>query len=143
MDAKTQELIEEVKALLSELRDAGCAGEKKSKANPLKDNITNSGVSEAIDILRDEMLYGSPLASNGYAYSWHSAVAMHCFDAIKQHIVKGKMLTESDAHAIGNDAASRFMKQTFDINTKFVTPEPKVKTKDSAEFTCKCGVNKG
>jgi len=49
-----------------------------------------------------------------YAYSWHANIAMMCHDAIKEELNKKSVI---DAHSVGNDAASRFMKICFDVET--------------------------
>lgn len=51
-----------------------------------------------------------------YAHGWHCNIAMMCYDAILQ---KGPAsLPHTAAHRIANDAASRFMKLCFDVETK-------------------------
>ena len=47
-----------------------------------------------------------------YAYSWHCNIAMMCNDAILNSD------GADSAHEVGNDAASRFMKLCFDVETK-------------------------
>ena len=47
-----------------------------------------------------------------YAHGWHYNVAMACYDAVNP-----SELDEGDAHNIGNDAATRFMKNCFDVDT--------------------------
>ena len=50
----------------------------------------------------------------GYAYSWHCNIAMAMMDSIGP----GDM-DYAYAHKICNEAASRFMKLAFDVDTKF------------------------
>ena len=50
-----------------------------------------------------------------YAHSWHCNIAMMCHDAIIDADREGKKF---DAHKVGNDAASRFMKLCFNAETK-------------------------
>lgn len=56
-----------------------------------------------------------------YAYGWHCNIAMSCLDAIQ--ICRGKqsgsLVDDKREHKIANDAASRFMKSCFDVETKF------------------------
>ena len=55
------------------------------------------------------------------AHSWHCNIAMMCHDAIMSDNEKRDNLfkvSNSAAHKIGNDAASRFMKLCFDVETK-------------------------
>ncbi len=53
---------------------------------------------------------------SAYAYSWHCNVAMMCYDAIQHEL---HITDHYDAHRVGNEAASRFMKLAFDVDTKF------------------------
>jgi hypothetical protein len=48
----------------------------------------------------------------GYAHSWHCNIAMMCHDAILEHDDQVDF-----AHEVGNDAATRFMKLCFDVET--------------------------
>lgn len=50
-----------------------------------------------------------------YAYSWHANIACMCADAI--HSDETECATYYDAHRMGNDAATRFMKLCFDADT--------------------------
>ena len=47
-----------------------------------------------------------------YAHVWHCNIAMSCYDAINPN-----ELDDEDAHKVGNDAATRFMKICFDTDT--------------------------
>ena len=47
-----------------------------------------------------------------YAHGWHCNIAMMCYDAILAHDDQVDF-----AHKVGNDAASRFMKLCFDVET--------------------------
>jgi len=74
-----------------------------------------SSVQDAINFMREEMIKDNSEAKGSYAHSWHCNIAMMCFDAI------GKELPDLDfetSHKIGNDAATRFMKLCFDVDTK-------------------------
>ena len=51
---------------------------------------------------------------SGWAYSWHANIAMTCYDAIRE---SADNIPHEQAHLIGNDAASRFMKLCFDAET--------------------------
>ena len=50
-----------------------------------------------------------------YAYSWHANIACMCADAI--HADETEYATHDDAHRMGNEAATRFMKLCFDAET--------------------------
>lgn len=56
--------------------------------------------------------------SGSYAHSWHCNIATSCFDAMnktKEHVT---MDSYSDYHRASNEAASRFMKLCFGVDTK-------------------------
>lgn len=53
-----------------------------------------------------------------YAYSWHSNIAMACYDAM--HYENKQSLSETDheyRHRVGNESASRFMSICFAAKT--------------------------
>lgn len=50
------------------------------------------------------------IADPGYAYAWHANIAMSCYDSLDD-------MCHSDAHRISNEAASRFMKLCFNVET--------------------------
>lgn len=58
-----------------------------------------------------------------YARSWHANIAMSCYDAIDSfdESVPGSSADDTQRHwqrhKMSNDAASRFMKLAFDVNT--------------------------
>jgi hypothetical protein len=66
-----------------------------------------------------------------FAYSWHCNVAMMCHDAILNFDDQAGF-----AHHVGNDAASRFMKLCFDVETKLAEIEP-CEGCDSSPEDCK------
>lgn len=78
-------------------------------------NIMDNCTSGAMDALKHEMQKDSEQGS--YAHSWHCNIAMMCYDAIRAECPPTSMPHE-DAHKIGNDAASRFMKLCFDVDTR-------------------------
>jgi len=65
--------------------------------------------------LKKELEADDPSKPGSYAHSWHCNVAMMCFDAIKAETPR---LDTEVAHKIGNDAATRFMKLCFNVDTK-------------------------
>ena len=70
-------------------------------------------VREAFEVIRKAMVADGPSEKGSYAHSWHCNIAMMCHDAILSHDDQ-----EEFAHEVGNDAATRFMKLAFDVNTK-------------------------
>jgi PBP1b-binding outer membrane lipoprotein LpoB len=73
-------------------------------------------VEKAFELIKQAMIDDNPSEQGSYAHSWHCNIAMMCADAI--HADYTEALTSDDAHRIGNDAASRFMKLCFDVETK-------------------------
>ena len=69
-------------------------------------------VPHAMRIIKQAMIDDVPSDKGGYAHSWHCNIAMMCNDAILSHDDQVDF-----AHKVGNDAASRFMKLCFDVET--------------------------
>ena len=79
-------------------------------------------IAEAMEVLRQAMIDDNPSELGSYAHAWHCNIAMMCYDAIKAHDVElfdmdSAEMSHEDAHKVGNDAASRFMKLCFDVET--------------------------
>ena len=74
-------------------------------------------VQEAFAVLKQAMVDDGAGEQGSYAHSWHCNIAMMCHDAIQEE-AEARDCFVLDAHSIGNDAASRFMKLCFDIETK-------------------------
>ena len=68
---------------------------------------------EAFEVIKQAMVDDDPSKPGSYAHTWHCNIAMMCYDAIR-----GFGIDSDHAHKIGNDAASRFMKLCFGVNTK-------------------------
>ena len=75
----------------------------------------NNEVSEAMDTLRVVMLKDNPSEQGSYAHSWHCNIAMMVYDSIMD---EARFTNKELAHKIGNEAATRFMKLCFDVDTK-------------------------
>ena len=71
-----------------------------------KEHLSEEDIKEAFDTLKQAMA-NDP----SYAYSWHCNLAMSFSDELETN-------KSSDARVICNDAASRFMKMLFDVETK-------------------------
>ena len=80
----------------------------------MSDNLIE--VAEAFEIIKKAMKEDNPSDPGSYAHSWHCNIAMMCADAIYEDHTEA--YTSNDAHRIGNEAASRFMKLCFDVETK-------------------------
>lgn len=63
-------------------------------------------IEQAINRLKQAMI-----DEPDYAYGWHANIAMSVYDECTTDI------SHDDAHRIGNDAASRFMKICFNAET--------------------------
>ena len=75
-------------------------------------------VEQAMNVLK-EAFESDP----SYAHSWHCNIAMSCYDAIHDDVPIGPNFTKHDeAHRVGNDAASRFMKLAFGVVTSKAPP---------------------
>ena len=79
----------------------------------MSDNLRE--VAEAFAVIKNEMIADSPSEPGSYAHSWRCSIAMMCYDAIRSEFCD---VSHEDAHTVGNDAASRFMKLCFDVETK-------------------------
>ena len=64
-----------------------------------------------------EYLSGALRKDDSYAYSWHANIAMACMDSIIDVKEKVAFDSHSDYHFAGNEAAERFMKICFDVET--------------------------
>ena len=79
-------------------------------------------VKEAFETIKQAMIEDDPSKPGSYAHSWHCNIAMMCHDAIQAEIdrVDADNFDSPmypDPHKAGNDAASRFMKLCFDVET--------------------------
>lgn len=68
---------------------------------------------EAFETIKKAMIDDDPSKPGSYAHSWHCNIAMMCHDALNDDGVNSEY-----ALRIGNDAASRFMKLCFGVETK-------------------------
>jgi hypothetical protein len=69
-----------------------------------------------------QAMTGDGSGGGSYAHSWHCNIAMMCYDAIMSDNEESGGLADDTllherAHKIGNDAAARFMKLCFDVET--------------------------
>ena len=71
-------------------------------------------VEKAFAVIKQAMIDDNPSEQGSYAHIWHCNISMMCHDAIMDNTA----LDSSLAHKAGNDAASRFMKLCFDVETK-------------------------
>lgn len=79
----------------------------------------NMKTEEAFNIIKQAMIVDNPSESGSYAHSWHCNIAMACFDAMdSEPWVSLSEEAVKRRHRIANDAASRFMKICFNVETK-------------------------
>ena len=86
----------------------------------MKSIVGATKVSEAMDVIKQAMIDDNPKLKGSLAYSWHDNIAMACYDAMEDaELNRSHVRPESlNHHAIANDAASRFMKLCFGVETK-------------------------
>ena len=75
-------------------------------------------IKQAFDKIKQAMIDDNPLEPGSYAHSWHCNIAMMCSDAIHAAENDPVSSTSKHIHNISNDAASRFMKLCFGVETK-------------------------
>ena len=74
---------------------------------------------EAFNVIKQAMIDDEPSKPGSYAHSWHCNIAMACYDAIRaSDFIEDDGLQHDDALLVSNEAASRFMKICFDVETK-------------------------
>ncbi len=78
----------------------------------MEDNLIE--VAQAFEVIKRAMKDDNPGERGSYAHSWHCNIAMMCYDSI----AKSDGSDHDWAHDRANDAASRFMKLCFDVETK-------------------------
>ena len=89
-----------------------------------------SEVEKALAVIRQAMIDDGPSELGSLAHGWHCNIAMMCSDAIDDAKLELKHEMESiDGYAVGNDAASRFMKLCFDVETNNKAEQVRTMTK--------------
>lgn len=84
---------------------------------PWVEGMRNMGIHQFISIencmnaLKVHMENDEPEKPGSYAHGWHCNIAMACYDSIPED-------SELDRHKVGNEAASRFMRLCFGVETK-------------------------
>jgi hypothetical protein len=75
-------------------------------------------IAEATAVIKQAMIDDGPSQLGSYAHGWHCNIAAACFNAIRAQNPNGY---HGDTDRVANDAASRFMKLFFGVET---TNEP-------------------
>ena len=73
-------------------------------------------VKRAFEVIKAAMVADAPEEPGSYAHGWHCNIAMMCIDAIRDTEMDHNVKYEA-IHDVGNDAASRFMKLCFGVDT--------------------------
>ena len=113
-DGKINEMVESSKMVICEFLTE--QAKRYSHGKKKENEMDNDKVSEAFEIIKQAMIKDNPSERGSLAHSWHCNIAMMCSDAIGTDKAASR-LTFEDAHRIGNEAASRFMKLCFDVET--------------------------
>ena len=74
-------------------------------------------VKKAFDVIKQAMIDDNPNTQGSFAHTWHCNIAMMCTDAILKYDTGMYKMNVSRVYDISNDAASRFMKLCFDVET--------------------------
>jgi len=83
----------------------------------MTDNLIE--VAEAFEVIKKAMIDDNPSEGGSYAHVWHCNIAMMCHDAISDAQLEIDRECQSiSPRKVGNDAASRFMRLCFDVETK-------------------------
>lgn len=72
-------------------------------------------IAKAMAVIKQAMIDDDPEKHGSYAHSWHCNIAMACYDAMHD---ADTAFGHNQRHKVANDAASRFMKMCFDVETK-------------------------
>ena len=75
--------------------------------------LSDSNVKNAFAVLEKEI--SADTEAGSYAHSWHCNIAMAAYDSMRSADVPFK---HEDVHRIANEAASRFMRTCFDVETR-------------------------
>jgi len=75
-------------------------------------------IKNAFEVIKQAMQDDNPGECGSYAHSWHCNIAMMCYDAMMKDNEDVADIVHNDFLEISNDAASRFMKLCFDVETK-------------------------
>ncbi|MGI9541937.1 MAG: hypothetical protein ACR2MX_01685 [Cyclobacteriaceae bacterium] len=76
-------------------------------------------IAQAFEVIKQAMIEDNPSEPGSYAHSWHCNIAMMCYDAIRSHTYDDpRGFDHERSLRIGNNAASRFMKLCFDVETR-------------------------
>lgn len=96
---------------------APCAYAEEGKPKMLKKEADDLRLSIAMKIIKQAMIEDDPSKGGSLAHAWHCNIAMACYDAIRSYDDQVDFAHDF-AHEVGNDAASRFMKILFGVETK-------------------------
>jgi hypothetical protein len=79
--------------------------------------MKNNEVKKAFETIKQAMIDDNPSEARSLAHAWHCNIAMACYDAFQKADI-GEDECFGALHKTCNDAATRFMKMVFDVDTK-------------------------
>ena len=80
--------------------------------------MNDEKVIDAFKVIKQAMIDDNPSDAGSLAHSWHCNIAMMCYDAILDSNIDLMVSGNEEALKVCNDAASRFMKLCFNVETK-------------------------
>lgn len=82
--------------------------------NEIQKILKQNKIANAFNIIKQEMVEDNPEKIGSYAHSWHCNIAMSFYDEMRSHDIN---ISHDLLHKICNNAASRFMRLLFGVNT--------------------------
>jgi len=83
----------------------------------MKPEYDQTEVAKAFHTIKAAMKKDCPEEPGSYAHSWHCNIAMAVYDSFGNE-PELQVISHEAAHSMSNEAASRFMKLCFDVDTK-------------------------
>ncbi len=74
-------------------------------------------IADAMEVIKQAMIDDRPSELGSYAHAWHCNLAKAYYDAMIIERKGEKDNIDIDFYKVANDAASRFMKLCFDVET--------------------------
>jgi len=113
-DARQMFIVGMVIGIRGHSNAAICVSRDHAQFNCYKGKVMDKPeIKEAMAAIKQAMIDDNPSEPGSYAHSWHCNIAMACYDACAS-----PGLPHGEGHKKANEAASRFMKLCFDVETK-------------------------
>jgi hypothetical protein len=113
---KAREIKKEAKEEIKKQVESGLTV-VKIEDRDMKPEYDQEEVKKAFDVIKAAMVADDPSEKGSLAHAWHCNIAMACSDAFHAADIVDECCLD-EMHATCNDAASRFMKLCFDVETK-------------------------